>query len=253
MHRKKHLKRQSREPEAVLESHSGSCDWRIRTGQSPDGLKGLPWPGQQTRSWREATRTGLRTRPRESYWPRTGGRGGKNSTSVYMGSLLLDTESISWASRLCVEIARGCYTLPRGGERAGLLKILEYSSTWTVPTFLAITEARIPYKYLQLGLWYFLISTDIILSLSVSPPEHLSCLTTWGAFWTFHLKKSTMWELASSSPKPSPESTCLKMGKEQWTLHFQWGLLEVVGKKCWHHCSPSLCSVNRDVYDYPCY
>ena len=42
MHRKKHSKCQSREPEAVLESHLESCDWSIRIGQSPDGLKGLP-------------------------------------------------------------------------------------------------------------------------------------------------------------------------------------------------------------------
>ena len=37
----------------------------------------------------------LLTRPWESYWPRTGGRGGKNSTSVHMGSFLLDTECVS--------------------------------------------------------------------------------------------------------------------------------------------------------------
>lgn len=42
MHRKKHSKCQSREPEAdVSESHLGSCDWRIRTEQLPYGLKGL--------------------------------------------------------------------------------------------------------------------------------------------------------------------------------------------------------------------
>lgn len=42
MHRKKHSKHRSREPEAdVLESHLGSCDWRIRTEQLSDGLKGL--------------------------------------------------------------------------------------------------------------------------------------------------------------------------------------------------------------------
>lgn len=37
-------------------------------------------------------------------------------------------------------------------ERAGLLQFLGYFNTSSAPTFLAITEARIPYKYPQLGL-----------------------------------------------------------------------------------------------------
>ena len=52
------------------------------------GSKGCPDQGsKQGHEERQPGQGGnakprLRTRPRESYWPRTGGRGGKNSTSV---------------------------------------------------------------------------------------------------------------------------------------------------------------------------
>ena len=60
----------------------------------------------------------LLTRPWESYWPRTGGRGGKNSTSVHMGSLLLDTECLLSKQALCGDGQRLLHSTQ--GEGRGL-------------------------------------------------------------------------------------------------------------------------------------
>ena len=122
----------------ILNARAGSqrlfwnLTWNPVTGASEQdnplmGSRGFPDQGskqdheeRQPGQGRTAKSRPL-TRPWESDWPRTGGRGGKNSTSVHMGSFLLDTECVSWSSRLCVEMDRDVTLYSGGRERAGLL------------------------------------------------------------------------------------------------------------------------------------
>lgn len=96
----------------ILNARAGSqrqvwnLTWDPVTGTSEQdnllmGSRGCPDQGSKQDHEERQPGQGRIAKPRlltrlwESYWPRTGGREGKNSTSVHMGSLLLDTECVS--------------------------------------------------------------------------------------------------------------------------------------------------------------
>lgn len=79
------------------------------------------------------------------------GAGKGRTAPLYTWALFSLTQSVSLEQ--AVSVWTEDVTLYSGErERAGLLQFLGYFNTWSAPTFLAITEARIPYKYPQLGL-----------------------------------------------------------------------------------------------------
>ena len=92
---------------------------------------------------------------------------GKNGTSVNMGSLLfLDAPCVYLASRLCMEVNRGG---PQTQKGEGWVFIISRTFQHLVlPTCLDLTKAGILWKHHQLGLWYLLIYSDIMWSLSDS-------------------------------------------------------------------------------------